>query len=271
MRNAKAMLLSLLTLFILSLGGSRIVKGQTSAPEQPASSTINDRDRGIQLYQKGDVKGAVDALRIAVKRDQNDLAAWHYLGLALEQKGDKGGAKKAHEKATKLGESLLDRQLNQTPNTKEIPRALLVVRSELLQAAESAERYVALDPKLSKAKLEDWNTRIGSLRGFAELAGDQGLKIYAPKETDTKARVVSKPEPSYTESARNHQTTGTVVLRCILGANGRVFGIRVVTSLPNGLTERAIQAARQIRFIPATKDGKPVSMYVQLEYNFNLY
>src|SRR2546421_11761742 len=130
MRNAKAVLLSLLTLFTLSLGGSRIVKGQTSAPEQPASSTINDRDRGIQLYQKGDVKGAVAALRIAVKRDQNDLAAWHYLGLALEQKGNKG-ANKAHEKATKLGESLLDRQLNQTPNTKEIPRGLLVVRSEL--------------------------------------------------------------------------------------------------------------------------------------------
>jgi outer membrane biosynthesis protein TonB len=42
-------------------------------------------------------------------------------------------------------------------------------------------------------------------------------------------------------------------------------------ALPYGLTTRAVRAARQIRFTPAEKDGKPVSMYIQLEYNFNLY
>jgi hypothetical protein len=42
-------------------------------------------------------------------------------------------------------------------------------------------------------------------------------------------------------------------------------------SLPYGLTEAAIAAARQIKFEPATLDGKPVSMFMQLEYNFNLY
>jgi hypothetical protein len=38
-----------------------------------------------------------------------------------------------------------------------------------------------------------------------------------------------------------------------------------------GLTEQAIKAARRIKFIPATKDGQPVSTYIQLEYNFNLF
>jgi len=37
------------------------------------------------------------------------------------------------------------------------------------------------------------------------------------------------------------------------------------------LLERAIDAAKKIRFIPAVKDGKYVSMWMQLEYNFNLY
>jgi hypothetical protein len=37
------------------------------------------------------------------------------------------------------------------------------------------------------------------------------------------------------------------------------------------LTERAIAAARQIKFSPATKDGHAVSMYIELQYNFNLY
>jgi hypothetical protein len=38
-----------------------------------------------------------------------------------------------------------------------------------------------------------------------------------------------------------------------------------------GNTERAIAAAKSIRFVPATKDGHPVSMWMELQYNFNLY
>jgi len=74
-----------------------------------------------------------------------------------------------------------------------------------------------------------------------------------------------------TDEARNRQITGTVVLRAIFAANGRVIGIRAVSGLPGGLTEQAIHAARQIRFVLAIKDGRPVSMFIQLEYNFNLY
>jgi hypothetical protein len=50
-----------------------------------------------------------------------------------------------------------------------------------------------------------------------------------------------------------------------------VVQIRAVHTLPFGLTERAIAAARQIKFVPAIKGGRPVSVFMQLEYNFNLY
>ncbi len=96
-------------------------------------------------------------------------------------------------------------------------------------------------------------------------------KIYSGKDVSSKARVLSKPEPQYTEEARKNQITGTVVLRAIFTSGGQVSSIRAVSGLPFGLTERAIAAARQIKFSPATKDGRPVSMYIQLEYNFNLY
>jgi protein TonB len=86
-----------------------------------------------------------------------------------------------------------------------------------------------------------------------------------------KARILSKPEPQYTEEARKNQTSGTVVVRCIFSSSGQVTGIKAMSSLPYGLTEKAIAAAHQIRFIPAMKDGRPVSMYMQIEYNFNLY
>ena len=86
-----------------------------------------------------------------------------------------------------------------------------------------------------------------------------------------RARVLSKPEPQYTEEARRNQITGTVVLRAVFSKTGEVINIRAVSPLPFGLTERAIAAARQIRFVPAIKDNHPVSVHMQLEYNFNLY
>lgn len=101
--------------------------------------------------------------------------------------------------------------------------------------------------------------------------GGDPNRIFSGRDVTSKARVLSKPEPQYTEDARKNQITGTVVLRAVFSSSGQVTQIRAVSGLPYGLTERAIAAARQIKFVPATKDGRQVSMWMQLEYNFNLY
>jgi TonB family protein len=94
---------------------------------------------------------------------------------------------------------------------------------------------------------------------------------FTGREVTQKVRVLSKPEPQYTESARKYSVQGTVVLRAVFSSSGEVNSIRAVKKLPHGLTQRAIAAAREIKFIPASKDEHAVSMYIQLEYNFNLY
>lgn len=96
-------------------------------------------------------------------------------------------------------------------------------------------------------------------------------RIFSPREVTQKARVLSKPEPTYTESARRYSVQGTVVIRAVFSRSGQVTNMNVVRGLPHGLIQRALGAARQIRFAPALKDGHEVSMYIQLEYNFNLY
>jgi TonB family protein len=101
--------------------------------------------------------------------------------------------------------------------------------------------------------------------------GTDYSRIFSGKEVSSKARVLDKPEPTYTEAARKNQITGTVVLRAVFSSSGSVTNIHAVSGLPDGLTERAIAAAKQIRFIPAQKDGHPVSMWMELQYNFNLY
>ena len=91
------------------------------------------------------------------------------------------------------------------------------------------------------------------------------------REVDRKVRVVMKPEPRYTESARQKQVTGRVIIKAVFSCNGSLGNIRVVEMLPHGLTEQAVAASRMIKFVPAVKNGKYVSMWLQLEYNFNLY
>ena len=95
--------------------------------------------------------------------------------------------------------------------------------------------------------------------------------VFTGIQVDRKIVLLMKPDPSYTAEARQNQITGTVVLKAVFSANGTVLNLRVISGLSHGLTERAINAAQRIKFIPAAKDGKFVPVWMQLEYNFNLY
>jgi TonB family protein len=96
-------------------------------------------------------------------------------------------------------------------------------------------------------------------------------RVFSGREVTQKARVLSNPAPIYPESARKYRITGTVVLRTLLSADGKVTDIYVIKKRPHGLTGAAIKAARGMSFTPAVKDGHPVSMYMELQYDFNLY
>ena len=141
------------------------------------------------------------------------------------------------------------------------------------QAAESLERFFQLTPSPPDAKV--WREQLENLRVFAENAPQDGLSadrtVFSPSELTTKAQILTRPEPSYPEEARQANVEGTVVLRAVFAADGAVQNMLVLRALPYGLTERAMAAARRIKFVPATKDGRPVSQFIQIEYNFNLY
>lgn len=96
-------------------------------------------------------------------------------------------------------------------------------------------------------------------------------QVFNPSETTTRAKVISKPEPQYTEAARKYGVKGMVALSGIISPDGRVIDIHVVKRLPHGLTEATIAAAQRIRFTPATKNGQPVFQSLKLEYSFDLY
>jgi len=110
--------------------------------------------------------------------------------------------------------------------------------------------------------------KLGKNTDGIKVTDGPGDRVVTAGQPDERVRLLEKPEPSYTEEARANKIAGTVILRVVFTSKGTVENINVLRSLPNGLTERAIEAAKKIKFVPATKDGHAVSMWMQLEYNF---
>ena len=83
--------------------------------------------------------------------------------------------------------------------------------------------------------------------------------------------ITYREKAQYTELARLNRVMGTVVLSALFGADGQISDIRVVRQLPDGLTEEAIKAMHKMRFRPATKNGQPVSVRMNIEFSFNIF
>ena len=92
-----------------------------------------------------------------------------------------------------------------------------------------------------------------------------------PEPNVTPLKILSKPRPSYTDSARQSNVQGTIKMAVIFAADGKVKHILLLNRLGKGLDENAIKAARTIIFEPKTRDGKPVSVVKIIEYGFRIY
>lgn len=316
-----------------------------------AASQSAERQRAIQLYNRGDLKSAIAILKLLVKRVKDDYHAWYFLGLALNREDKIKDARKAFETVVKLRPDFaeghtafayllarsgrmdnafdeahkalelnnnnattryvlalvansrgadtdaleqLELSLKINPNfgsayllkshvllslylaaiapptgkelAKETKDQRTATVSYLREAVTSLEKFLQLEPNSKNA--EFWREQLKTLQAHANASPRE---IFFGRDVTTKAQVLKKPAPDYSASAKKALIKGTVILRAVFGADGKVQHILVVRSLPYGLTEAAVEAARRIKFVPATKDGRAVSMYIQLEYNFDLY
>ena len=79
------------------------------------------------------------------------------------------------------------------------------------------------------------------------------------------------PDPQYSDEAQKAKWQGTVVLQCIITADGRATNLSVVKSPGLGLDAKALEAVRNWRFRPAIgPNGKPVNVLQTIEVTFRL-
>ena len=86
----------------------------------------------------------------------------------------------------------------------------------------------------------------------------------------TPVEIISKPNPVYTEEARQLKLQGEVLLEVLFGSDGHVHVNRVVRGMGHGLDEAAISAANKIRFKPAQHYDQPVDSTAVVHVVFQL-
>ncbi len=89
-----------------------------------------------------------------------------------------------------------------------------------------------------------------------------GKTVKAPKP-------ISTPDPPFSEIGRAAQLRGTTVLWTIVDEAGHTRNTRVVTPLGCGFDDRAVEAVSHWTFQPATRDGQPVPVQINIEVNFS--
>ena len=107
--------------------------------------------------------------------------------------------------------------------------------------------------------------------GAAAQTDPQTTGAYRVGGTVTAPKATYAPDPEYSDQARKAKYQGTCVLWLVVDADGLPQKIRVQRALGMGLDEEAIKAVQRWRFQPATKDGQPVPVMINVEVNFRLY
>jgi ubiquitin len=129
-------------------------------------------------------------------------------------------------------------------------------------------KSVSIDKKLSEnnTKIEDLNSELDRIKDK-----DFETKEIEPSGETSKVTFIVKPYPKYTEQARRNNTQGSCKLRVSFYANGAIGSISPFTTLPDGLTEQAIAAAKKIIFLPAKRNGKKYNVTKTVEYTFTIF
>jgi protein TonB len=98
----------------------------------------------------------------------------------------------------------------------------------------------------------------------------------------TGPKILHQPDPQYTQIARQQRITGVATVMCLINAQGNPENVHVIKSIADtvdskhraaalSLDQAAIDAVKKYKFKPATEDGKPVAVYLNVNVNFEIF
>ena len=235
---------------------------------QPTEGHSPAYQEGMDAHGKGDYEKAAEHFKQAAADKPKDMWAFYYFGLCLLKLKRFDEAVTAYQRAAALRPkaAAVYYQLGKTylgmGDREAAEKALRLLEEHNPELALYLLDLLHPDKPASKPLQE-----ITVPSATAENADDNSLSM----TKNLRPTILYREKAKYTEIAKINLVEGTVVLQAVFGSNGEMQNIRVIRGLPDGLTRKAIEATRKIKFYPATKDGEPVSVRGNLEFSFNLY
>ncbi len=83
-------------------------------------------------------------------------------------------------------------------------------------------------------------------------------------------KLISKPQPVYPPIAKSARIQGTVTLQAIIGTDGAVQNLQVVSAASPLLVQAAMDAVKEWVYQPTLLNGNPVTVVTTIDVNFTL-
>jgi hypothetical protein len=107
---------------------------------------------------------------------------------------------------------------------------------------------------------------------FPVLAQEPEIDRQETNETDAPLTILYKPKAKYpVPETGTVCMQGSVLLRVTFRFDRTIGTITTIKGLPHGATENAIEAARQIQFLPEIRNGYYVTTSRPVSFSFSIY
>ncbi len=140
-----------------------------------------------------------------------------------------------------------------------MPESQLEQMFQTARAATETSRTNATPPKAQPGRTETHNAP----------PADPAAKRLIVNGNVQQAKLLQQPAPEYPPLAKQARISGVVRLNAIIGKDGSVESLTVLSGHPL-LVQAAMESAKQWVYQPTMVDGKPVAVVTQLEVNFQL-
>jgi protein TonB len=167
--------------------------------------------------------------------------------------------------------------VNLDPKLAEPPSVMALSDVRLPQLAQLGDPLSAVQGPPSNGPGGGGGNGSGCCGGVGPKAGpgfgpyDEGNVFRPGRGGVIQPRAIYDPDPDYSDAARKAKYQGSVLLWLVVDPEGRPRNIRIRRSLGMGLDEKAVAAVSTWRFQPATLNGQPVAVEVNVEVSFRLY
>ena len=165
------------------------------------------------------------------------------------------------QKTWKLNSMMTAVAMDVTPRTKQGTMARPPTLPQVPIPTE--DEYLPEDETIELTQLDIFE----DIPLFDGMGGGGGGGVY---RVPWRPRPIREVIPEYPESERKRGVEGVVVLEILVNQEGYVDSVRVVdnTTRSQLIAHSAVEAAYRSQYVPATRDGRKVPIWIQRPYRF---